>query len=161
MRNIHICLLSGCSASFKADQFILILYENIYQYLIICEYFQTFLLPERHRMQIIAQTMSEFVKSNRYEKAVQQFTHGLTEYLCCGGLCGMKKPQQHRRAKYTYFSIDRTPVEPFDDSFIMLYFKIYRFTGFQNKPYNLLVFIDTSLYLHPLFISGNIHLHLI
>ena len=57
--------------------------------------------------------------------------------------------------------IYRTPGKSFDDSYIMLYIKIYRFTGFQNKSYNLLVFIDTSLYLHQLFISGNIHLHLI
>ena len=58
-------------------------------------------------MQIIGQALREFPKSNRYEKAVQQFTHGLTEYLCCGELCGMKKPWQHRRAKYTYMSIER------------------------------------------------------
>ena len=51
--------------------------------------------------------MREFPKSNRYEKTAQQFTRGLTEYLCCGELCGMKKPWQHRRAKYTYMSIER------------------------------------------------------
>ena len=53
--------------------------------------------------------------------------------------------------------IDRTPVKSFDDSHIMLYSEIYQFPWIQYKSYSLLVFINTSLYLHQLFTSGNVY----